>query len=158
MNFWFAKQKEHVIDSIDPISRRDASEVMAIDKQFNPWLKDEAYLFDFLAYHNCGAIVGKRSGMIVSFALFQYRQTVMQLSLKVHQDYRRGGAGLSMIDYLKNRLDNCRRPQLMALVADWNLDAHLFFRAMQFEATGVVGNEHFPDGSDRYCFRYRKES
>ena len=158
MSFWFAKQKELVIDSIEPISRRHAAEVIQIDRQSNPWLRDEAYLFDFLAHHNCGAIIGTRSGMVISFALFQYRQTVIQLTLKVHHHYRRGGAGLSMVDYLKNRLDNCRRPQLLALVADWNLDAHLFFRAMEFHATGVISKNHFADGSDRYSFRYRKES
>ncbi len=132
--------------------RRDMDEVLAIERaSFSvPWTED-----DFKAVirsHGCiGQVVEAEDERVVGFMVFELQARRIDLyDLAVDPQYRRRGAGRMMLERLRGKLNAQRRTSVVAVVSEWSLDAHLWFRACGARATGVV-REAWP-GIDGYTF------
>lgn len=143
--------------------RADMEEVLAIERgsYSDPWDKTE--------FVNClrqRVVIGKVAvcpmvDRVVGFVIYDLRpKRIHILNLAVAAGLRRQQIGRQIIDDLKSRLGvgASRRNRLVVDVADANLRAHLFYKAMGFRAVEVL-RDRFRDSngvySDAYRFVYR---
>lgn len=76
-------------------------------------------------------------------------------NLAVAPEYRRQGVARALVADLQLRMHLTGRRKIVAEVADWNLDAQIFFRAMDFRAVKVLRNYYAECAGDAYGFVWR---
>ncbi len=130
--------------------RRDMPLVMEIERQsFDcPWTEDE--LTGVLRWRHCVAMVAEVGGQVAGFMVYVLsKNRIRVLDFAVAPGFRRRGVGRAMIAVLEAKLNAHRRVQIELEVADWNLDAQLFFRELGFRAEEILRG-HFDGCDDAY--------
>jgi [ribosomal protein S18]-alanine N-acetyltransferase len=128
--------------------RFDLPDVLAAERASfeTPWT--EADFLRCLRQRNCNGYVAIdcRTDRVAGYMVYTYHPGKFELvNLAVHPDYRRQGVGAKLIGKLAAKCLESKRNRIGVWVHDVNLTAHLFFRAMSFEAVRVERG-HFPDG------------
>ncbi len=145
--------------------RRDMPDVLAIEQAgfAMPWGEDD--FIRCLRQRNCIGMVAERDERIVGYMLYLLHKNRLELiNLAVHPDHRRTGVGRAMLEKLFGKMDRQRRPRLVTRVADWNLRAHVFFRALGLRCEsiergqwGEQPDDPFGGETDSYVFVRRLE-
>lgn len=139
--------------------RRDRPEILAIESavfEF-PW-SEETFAKKFRLKNVIG-MTAKHDDTVAGYMIYEYHRTrIHVLNFAVKDTYQGFGVGRQMIDKLKRKLSEQRRPRLTLEVRESNCDAHLFFRAMGFKATSIR-HGWYDTGEDayRFVFRYQPE-
>lgn len=138
MNAQKATQRVHLRWCV----RRDLAEVMTIEEQQRDSLSEEELLTLF-RQKNVIAMVAEHRERVVGVYVYRLQKDRLDL-LRMATDYdmRRRGVGSQMVAKLKEKMNSHRRTRILIDVPDWNLDAHLFLRAMGFRATSVSGGDY----------------
>ena len=137
--------------------RRDMPEVLEIegDSFRYPWSEQD--FIKYLRQRNCIARVAEHNDLIIGYIVYElYSDRFEILSLCVSRTYRRCLVGTKLTRKLTHRTDTSR-PTTNAIVADRNLDAHLFFKSCGFEATEVLRGYYDSDGSDGYKMQRKRD-
>lgn len=130
--------------------RRDLEEMIDIEYQCFPKPWSENDFFQTLQNRKVSAFVAEYREKIIGYLVFELRKKYINIfNLAVHPDYQRQGVATELVKNLKTRLLN-ERTKLKAEVADYNLDAHLFFKSQEFKAIKIV--PQFFDDVDAYKF------
>lgn len=137
--------------------RRDAEEVLAIDRQsYKPSLNAKG-LTNLLKSRRIIGMVLELDDIVAGFMIYDLRKTELDVvRMAVARQFRRQGLGSAMLDKLKGKLSINRRRKITVDTSDFNLPAHLFLKANQFTATHVI-REWNDDGSDGYAFEFGLE-
>jgi ribosomal-protein-alanine N-acetyltransferase len=85
------------------------------------------------------------------------KDRLVLINLAVCPFYRRKGVARDGINWLKGKLSPDRRKLLETVVSERNLQAHLFFKDMEFRATGVERNYYDEPNHDAYRMIYHVE-
>lgn len=135
--------------------RRDMPEVLAMETAAfgqDAWVEEEFY--EILRKRNCIGMVAERGETLVGFMVYELHKCKLELlNFAVHPDRRRERVGHAMVSKLISKLSSHRRTRLDACVAERNVPAQSFFRAMGFKATGVLRD--WFDGQDAIAFTYQ---
>jgi ribosomal protein S18 acetylase RimI-like enzyme len=149
---------QHSISIVYPAEQfaYDMQEVLEIEyANFHPyhWVaKDFRRLFS----HNGTIYTYCDNSHVVGYLCFSpIRSGIALKSISIRKDYQRIGMGTKMLQGLKNKLLFGRK--IIIHVSEKNTAAHLFFKAMGFEATRVK-RDYFMDGSAAYVFKWEKGS
>jgi ribosomal-protein-alanine N-acetyltransferase len=101
-------------------------------------------------------MVAEYGEKVVGFMIYELHKTKLHiLNFAVHTEHRRSGIGGQMVEKLISKLSNHRRTQVVLEVRESNLDAQLFFRNLEFRATGVSRAHYHDTGEDAYVMEYR---
>ena len=137
------------------MNRSDMMDVLAIErmsyrkawelKEFAAVIRDKAVI---------GRVVEVR-GTIQGYIIYElHRQKIEILNIAVAPDMRIQGLGSLMLQPLFQRVHHSPLKHCIEVfVADDNLGAHLFFKALTFWASGVH-RCHLENGQDAYRFVY----
>ncbi|QDV37307.1 ribosomal protein S18-alanine N-acetyltransferase [Tautonia plasticadhaerens] len=135
--------------------RRDMPEVLAIEHASYdfPWCEEE--FLRVLRQRNCIGMVAECGERVVGFMIYELHKTRLQvLNLAVAPEARRTGVGRQMVGKLVGKLSSHRRTRIALQVRESNLQAQLYFRALDFRAVEVL-REHYEDtGEDAYSLQY----
>ncbi len=142
--------------------RRDLPQVLAIENASfsEPWTEE-----DFLSHarqrNEIQMVAELKLGeheepSILGYYGYSLQKTRIHIiNFAVHPEYRRRGVGAAMVQKLLNKLCPGRRNRLTLDIGERNTSAHLFFKAMGFEAVAVKRG-FFPEtGEDAYRFCLR---
>lgn len=137
---------------------RDMNEVSAIELSSfeHPWSEDE--FRQALRSRNCIGMVAvdQTTDAVVGFMIYELSKTSLKiLNFAVDPKHRLKGVGRKMLDKLTGKLSSQRRSRVTADVRERNLDAHLFFKACGFRATGIVRDCFDDPVEDAYHFVYK---
>lgn len=136
--------------------RRDLDDYINIEKECfkYPWLvNDFLRVFD---NRKVSAFTAEYREKVIGYLVFEIRKKYLSIiNLAIHPDFQRQGVATELIKNLKTRLSE-GRTKMKAEVADYNLDAHLFFKSQEFKAIKIV--PQFFDGTDAYKFVYNCKS
>lgn len=134
--------------------RRDMPEVMETEQlcfEF-PWSEEQ--FINCLREMSCIGMIAEHNEQVVGHMVYGLRKGWLHiLNFAVHPSVQRLGVGTTMVEKLKSKLSCIRRNRLVLEIRDSNLDAHLFFRAMGFEAVDIF-RDFFTNGEDAYQFVY----
>lgn len=135
--------------------RRDMPEVLAIEHasyEF-PWCEEE--FLRVLRQRNCIGMVAECGERVVGFMIYELHKARLQvLNLAVSADYRRMGVGRQMVAKLVGKLSSHRRTRIALQIRESNLDAQVYFRALDFRAVEVVREAYEDTGEDAYVLQY----
>jgi len=133
----------------------DFYKIMDIENVCFPYPYTENEMISTLASNEPRVIESKE--VVVGYMC--YRQTEKSNyiieSLAVHPKFKRNGFGTEAIDYLKNLANAKFIKKIIAYVAEFNTDAHLFFKKNGFRCTRIVKNRYECDELS-YRFVWRK--
>lgn len=135
--------------------RRDMPEVLEIENEsFEfPWSEED--FIRFMRQRNVVCMAAEYDEQVVGFVMYElHRKRLHVLNFAVWPDLRRQGVGRQMVDKLKTKLSPMRRRHLLIKIRDSNLDAHLFFRRMGFEAIEVLHDSFDDSDEDAYLMDY----
>ena len=133
---------------------QDIREVLDIEYQNFPWpwvKQDFLHLLQVGGYIHISKSAGHVDGYICAAPL---RNGWNLLTISVRKDRQIAGVGGSMVRVLKAQMSLGQK--LWSYVADYNLGAQLFFRAMGFRAVKVK-RDYFLDHSAAYVFMFEKK-
>lgn len=129
-------------------------DVLDIERLCFDFAWDEEDFLCCLRQHNCIGLVAERYDEIVGYMIYEIEKGRLRLlSIAVHPEHQRNNVGTQMINRLKDKLSQQRRRAIVVDVCEDNLEAHLFFRAVEFHAKRVL-RDYWPDGGDAYRFQY----
>lgn len=131
--------------------RRDMAEVLEIENRSfeHPWEEDD--FIRCLRQRNCIGMVAENGERVAGFMIYALHRTSLELlSIAVHPNFRRNGAGRAMIGKLVNKLSQQRRNRITLVVRETNLSGQLFFRDTGFLATQVVKSRWIETDEDGY--------
>jgi len=134
--------------------RRDMAEVLAIeaDEFALPW--HESDFVRMLSNRNGIGMVAELDSSVAGYMVYELQKTRMVLhNLAVAGAMQGRGVGRQLIDKLKAKLSDRRRREIICHIGEWNLDAHLFFRAMGFRADKILRG-HFPEEPNQAAYRF----
>lgn len=120
----------------------DLPSVLAIERHSFPDPWTERNFRDALRDQSCVGVVCERSddgdhAVIDGFIIYALEKRSIDVwNFAVHPGMRRQGVGSLMVEHLYRKL-NDRRTRLVVHVADYNLHAQLFWRAVGFRAVGI---------------------
>lgn len=138
--------------------RRDLPIVLNIEKQsFRcPWNEDD--FIRTLRQRNAIGMVVEKDDEVVGFMVYELHKNYLNIiNFAVHPNYRRMRVGTTMIEKLYGKLSYDRRNRLVLEVADYNLDAQLFFKQLGFRAISIL-RDHYEDvTADAYLMQKRYE-
>ncbi|HVU86671.1 MAG TPA: ribosomal protein S18-alanine N-acetyltransferase [Pirellulales bacterium] len=149
-------QRQELRAHIRWMIRRDMPEVLAIERQsFEfPWSEDD--FLRQLRQRNCIGMVADCDDQVVGFMIYELHKTRLHvLNFAVAEQYRRQGVGRQMVAKLTGKLSQQRRSRLLLEVRETNLDAQLFFRALNFRAVSVLRGFYEDTPEDAYVMQYR---
>lgn len=136
--------------------RRDLDDYIKIEKESYPYPWSEKDFIRCLMSSKISAFTAEYREKVIGFLIFEMRKKYLNIiNLAVHPDFQRQGVATELMKNLKTRLMN-ERNKLKAEVADYNLDAHLFFKSQEFKAVKIIPK--FYDGVDAYKFVYSCKS
>lgn len=134
--------------------RRDMPEVLTIERQgFEfPWTEED--FVRCLRQRNCIGMVAEHDERVVGYMVYELCKNRLQLlNIAVRGEFRRRGVGTAMVWKLQTKLSAQRRRVLTLEVGERNLPAQLFFRAVGFQATGVLKGWYEHEDGDAYAMR-----
>jgi ribosomal-protein-alanine N-acetyltransferase len=135
--------------------RRDMPEVLAIEHasyEF-PWCEEE--FLRVLRQRNCIGMVAESGERVVGFMIYELHKSRLQvLNLAVSPEFRRMGVGRQMVAKLVGKLSSHRRTRIALQIRESNLDAQLYFRALEFRAVEVIRDAYEDTGEDAYVLQY----
>ncbi len=129
--------------------RRDMPEVLNIENEcFNyPW--SEQQFVKYLAQRNVVGMVAERQERVQGFMVYELHPHQLTLTnFAVHPDWQRTGVGRSLIEKLRSKMSAERRQVVQAVVAEYSVNAQLFFRSMGFVAVRTLKEHHKDEGMD----------
>ena len=135
--------------------RRHLRAMLAIERDSfdEPWGLEDFLMFDAEQDGVSLVAVDDRNEMqqtLLGYVLYRLRpHSFVVANLAVSPSCRRQGVGTLLIDRIKDKLRPCKRTRIVADVADFNLDAQLFFRENGFRATKIL-HGWFDRGVDAY--------
>lgn len=135
--------------------RRDMPAVMDIenDRFEYPWTRDE--FTETLRQANCIGMVVTVKDEPVGYVVYRWHKKFAEiLTIAVHRDFERMGAGRALVAKLISKLSPDRRSRLNAIVRETNQDALSFFRGMGFKACKVLRNLYRDTDDDAYVMEY----
>jgi len=136
--------------------RRDMNEILRIEQDsFElPWTEED--FLNCLRSRNCIGMSAEQGERVVAFMIYELHKRKLDiLNFAVQPDFRRARVGAQMVSKLISKLSGHRRTHITAVVRETNLQAQLFFRAVNFTALRVL-RDHFDDtGESAYLMRYR---
>lgn len=135
--------------------RRDMPAVMEIenDRFQYPWTRDE--FTETLRQTNCIGMVVTVKDEPVGYIVYRVHKKFAEiLTIAVHRDFERMGAGRALIAKQISKLVPERRSRLNAIVRETNQDALSFFRGMGFKACKVLRNLYRDTDEDAYVMEY----
>lgn len=147
------KKTSNVGNQIRWLIRRDMDEVLQIDRSA---FKDQAWTEDdyvaLLRQRNAIGTVCESECMILGVMVYDlHKHGLVIRRFAVHGNHLRVGTGTSMVNRLKDKLDQQRRSWIEIDVPEEMLTAQLFFRQCGFEFVEFVR-----DGSSvEYRMRYQ---
>ncbi len=101
-------------------------------------------------------MVAEIDDTIVGYMIYELHQNRLHiLNFAVHPNHRHQGVGRSMVEKLVGKLSPDRRNRIMLEVRETNLDAQLFFKAMEFRAVKVVRDFYEDTTEDAYVMQYQ---
>jgi ribosomal-protein-alanine N-acetyltransferase len=130
------------------------AEVLHIERESfaYPWTEED--FIRVLRQRNCIGMVIESDFDVIGYMVYELHKTrLVALNLAVHPDRRRQGVGSQLVDKLISKLGS-RRNSIELEVADFNLDAQLFFASQGFVAMSVI-RIRYDSGADSYLFEYR---
>jgi len=143
--------------------RQDLPQILEIEQSsFQcPWTKEE-FIKTLSQRTNVCLVIRKTSGTIehdiVGYVIYELNKKYLNIiNLAVHPHYVRFGIGSQLIDKLKRKLAIDKRRSLVAIISEYNLTGHLFFRANGFRVEHIIPNEFCDDKGvyyDGYCARW----
>ena len=150
-----AQQKELVRVHIRWMIRRDMPEVLAAERQSFEYAWTEDDFLRCLRQRNCIGMVAEHDDRIVGFMIYElHKNRLHVLNFAVHPAVRRTGVGAQMVQKLVGKLSSHRRGKITLAVRERNLDAQLFFRALDFRAVRVLRNYYEDSGEDAFQMEY----
>jgi ribosomal protein S18 acetylase RimI-like enzyme len=131
----------------------DFYKIMDIENACFPYPYTENEMISLLASNEARAIESKE--IVVGYmCYYQTKQGNYVIeSLGVHPKFQRKGYGKEGVDYLKKFLQG---EKVIAYVAEFNTDAHLFFKKNGFKCTRIVKGRYDCDELS-YRFVWRKD-
>lgn len=138
--------------------KRDMPTVLAIEAEaFEfPWC--EMSFIRAMRQRNCIGMVIEdlRASEVRGFMIYELHKNRLHiLNIAVDAAHRGRGYGRWMVQRLTNKLSHERRNRIMTEVRETNVDAQLFFRAMNFRAISVLKDFYDDTNEDAYLFQYR---
>lgn len=138
--------------------RKDIPELLRIDNACfpRPWDYDEFVEAVWKSSNrNTHCFVAELWGQIVSYMVFVLHADRVEVkSLAVLPEFQRTGIGTVLVAKLKGRLDPQRRAVIHLTTSERNLNAHLFWKAVGFRASGVIPNAYGTMDEDGYVMCY----
>ncbi len=152
-----AVRKKEVRVHIRWMSRRDMTEVLAVEAQsFEfPWLEED--FVRCLRQPNCIGMVAERDDRVVGFMIYELdRSRIRVLDFAVGAGERRCGVGTQMVAKLKEKLSNLRRQRIVLKIRETNLPAQMFFssRFVGFRAVQVLHGPYDGTLEDAYLMEF----
>jgi ribosomal-protein-alanine N-acetyltransferase len=93
---------------------------------------------------------------VVGYMIYEKSEGIIYLlNMAVSPDFRRKGAGTTMINKLKKYLSKKKR-DIHLVVRETNMPAQFFFASQGFRATGVERNSFEQIDEDGYTFEYHE--
>jgi len=138
--------------------RTDLPQMLLIEAESfdSPWGENDFILC--LRRRNHIAMVAKDGDRVVGYMVYVLHKYCLDvLNFAVASDYRRRGVGRMMVEKLMSKLTPDRRNRVMFTVADFNLEGHLFLKAMGFRAVCVARQPYEDSDADAYVFQRRYE-
>jgi ribosomal-protein-alanine N-acetyltransferase len=138
--------------------RRDMEEVLLIENEVFPFPWSEEDFAVCMRGRNTIGMVAEVHGYVAGYMVYELRKrSLLLLNFAVDRCHQRQGVGLTMIDRLKGKLGGPPRNRrfMETHVREGNLDACLFFKAMGFQATGVLRDYYDESPEDAYRFEFR---
>jgi ribosomal-protein-alanine N-acetyltransferase len=132
---------------------RDLVDIRKIEHRCFSNPRSDSWWKDVLTSEFHFVLCAKHRGEVIGFAVYRKGdRTLNLLAIAVEPEYQRQGVGRRFINNVKNRLNvNC--PFLISHVAETNLEAQKFFRALKIKCTVPISK----DGQD-FRFLYRLKS
>jgi len=151
-----ADKPKPIVPHIRWMIRRDMPEVLAIEIAcfgFFAWSEDD--FIRCLRQRNCIGMVAEDGEAVAGFMIYElHRDRLEVLDFAVMPTLQGRRIGQAMVMKLVNKLSPSRRCTIRVDVRETNLEAQLFFRAMQFKAVGVLPNHYDDCDDDAYRFEY----
>jgi ribosomal protein S18 acetylase RimI-like enzyme len=128
---------------------QEKNQILVIERASfsSPWTKQD---FEYSIEHNSALDIIHRNGVAGYLVATPTKHGWRIANMAVREDVRRQGIGNLLIQRLVNKM----LPQMIvtAIASEWNMDAHLFFRACGLRAVEVK-RSHFDNGDAAYCFK-----
>lgn len=137
------------------IVRDDMPEILAIERASYAFPWSEQDFLEALLERGCIGVVAKMGQRVAGFVLYDTRLRSLEIvNLAVVPDLRRRGIGRQLIEFLKEKLSQAGRNELVTCVGDDSLDAQLFLRKQGFLATAIMRNHFAEHDGDAYLMKY----
>ena len=137
--------------------RHDLHETLEIERQSfdDPWTEEE--MIACSRQRNTILKVAEHNDRVIGYMIYGlYNDRFEILNLAVSRIYRRCEVGSQLVGELLNRTGKTSRTKTTAIIADWNLDAQLFFKSHGFEATEVLRGYYDNNDADCYRMEYKR--
>ena len=136
--------------------RRDMPEVLGAERASFEFAWTEDDFLQCLRQRNCIGMVAENHERVIGFMIYELHKTRLHvLNFAVAPSARRTGIGAQMASKLIGKLSSHRRSKITLAVRERNLDAQLFFRALDFKAVRVMRNYYEDSGEDAFLMEYR---
>lgn len=129
----------------------DVLEIEGLSFDGRTWTEED--FLRCLRQRNCIGMVAERGygGKVAGFMIYEIHKSKLHIvNLAVHPQFRLAGAGRAMVDKLVSKLSSHRRNRITLNVNETNLPAQKFFRAVGFQATGVLRGFYEDEDADAY--------
>lgn len=129
--------------------RRDMAEVREIEDLCfaHPWMEER--IIQHLRQRNCIGMVAEVGEQIVGVMIYElFKKRLNVLRFAVHPKFHRQSVGTQMMEKLQGKLSPLRRTHITLDVTERNMTALLFFKAMRFEAVGMLRGACEDTGDD----------
>lgn len=141
--------------NIRPFKPSDLKGVMKVEKASFPSPWEEKDFQRAMKDHKNVGMVAEVQDEIVGYLIYRLEKDECTItSIAVLPQLRRKGIGKALFNKLLLMSSKPHR-SIELTASDANLEAHLFFKHLNFKATAVLHN--FYDSGDGYCFVYQGE-
>lgn len=137
------------------MTSRHLPQVVAIENEsFEfPWWEPD--FLRCIRHTPCFGIVAEHRRKVIGYIIYEVLlEKARILNLAVSKDVRRNGIGRQLVDAIQTAARDTGR-RVVLEVRDTNLDAHLFFRAIGFQAVKILPGFYKETGDDAYGFVWR---
>jgi ribosomal-protein-alanine N-acetyltransferase len=135
--------------------RRDLTDVLAAERASFEFSWTEEDFLQCLRQRNCIGMVAEVNERVVGYMIYELHKSRLHLiNFAVAPAFRRTGIGAQMVAKLFGKLTSHRRSKITLAVRERNLDAQLFFRALDFKAMRVMRNYYADSGEDAFLMEY----
>lgn len=140
--------------SIRWMIRRDMADLLEIASHGRCGVETEDEFLGHLRQRNAIGMVAECRERIVGFMIYHLHAKHIQIAaFGVDHKLRRHGIGLEMLCKLASKLSGHKRSRIVVDVPESQLEAQLFFKACEFQATGVERNVYADEDAYRFVWR-----